>query len=156
MFTARKLLIIGMPQQKTNQITFVGKEYGGAQERFEDIRMEAAFIVANIRPILEQWSEAVAEAKLLVEAIPSQAKLEYLFSPFRRTKQRPVWASKTLHFVRPDVFPILDSNAKKPLWLRNLVNSSVGYRQFCSSFRDFLLANRQPPAPLTLENPRLI
>lgn len=81
-FTARKLLIIGMPQRKTNQITFVGKEYGGAQERFGDIRMEAAFIVADIRPILEQWSEAVAEAKLLVEAIPSQAKLEYLFSPF--------------------------------------------------------------------------
>jgi hypothetical protein len=125
------------------QITFVGKEYGGAQERFGDIRTEAGLIAANIHPILEQWSKAVAEAKPLVEGIPRQATLEYLFSPFRGTKQWPVWASKTLHFLRPDVFPILDSNAKKPLGLRNLVNSSFGYRQFCSTFRDFLLANSE-------------
>jgi hypothetical protein len=58
------------------------------------------------------------------------------------TKQWPVWASKTLHFLRPDVFPILDSNAKKPLGLKNLVNSSRGYHQFCIMFRDVLLANR--------------
>jgi hypothetical protein len=127
----------------TNQITFVGKEYGGAQERFGDIRTEAAFIAANVHTILEQWSKAVAEAKPLVEGVPSQATLEYLFSPFRGTKQWPVWASKTLHFLRPDAFPILDSNAKKPLGLRNLVNSSFGYRRFCSSFRDFLLANTE-------------
>lgn len=127
----------------TNQITFVGKEYGGAQERFGDIRTEAALIAADVHPILEQWSKAVAEANPLVEGIPSQATLEYLFSPFRGTKRWPVWASKTLHFLRPDVFPILDSNAKKPLGLRNLVNSSFGYRQFCSSFRDFLLANTE-------------
>lgn len=126
-----------------NQITFVGKEYGGAQERFGDIRTEAASIAANIHPILEKWSKALAEAKPLVEGIPSQATLDYFFSPFRGTKQWPVWASKTLHFLRPNVFPILDSNAKKALGLRNLVNSSFGYRQFCSSFRDFLLANTE-------------
>lgn len=37
-FTAGKLLVIGMPQRKTNHITFVGKEYGGAQERFGDMK----------------------------------------------------------------------------------------------------------------------
>lgn len=59
------------------------------------------------------------------------------------TKQWPVWASKTLHFLCPDVFPILDSNAKKPLGLNNLVNSSRGYHQFCSIFLDVLLANAE-------------
>jgi len=36
---------------------------------------------------------------------------------------------------------MLDSNAKKPLGLRNLVNSSRNYHNFCSIFRDVLLAN---------------
>jgi hypothetical protein len=48
-----------------------------------------------------------------------------------------------LHFLRPDVFPILDSNAKKPLNLKNLGNSSHAYYRFCSCFRDALLANSE-------------
>ena len=120
---------------------YVGNEYGGAQARFGHIRTEATLIAANLQPVLSRWSKTVADAKRLVEALPSQTTVDLLLSPFRGTKQWPVWASKTLHFLRPDVFPILDSNAKKPLGLKNLVNSSFGYRQFCSTFRGFLLAN---------------
>jgi hypothetical protein len=54
-----------------------------------------------------------------------------------------VWASKTLHFVRPDVFPILDSNANKPLGLGSLANSSRNYQLFSSIFRDVLLGNTE-------------
>jgi hypothetical protein len=79
----------------------------------------------------------------LNEEIPGQAALDFLLAPFVGTKQWPVWASKTLHFLRPDVFPILDSNAKKRLGLRNLVNSSRNYHYFCSIFRDALLANAE-------------
>jgi hypothetical protein len=77
----------------------------------------------------------------LDDQVPDEATLNFLFSPFVGTKQWPVWASKTLHFLRPDVFPILDSNAKKPLGLKNLVNSSGGYHEFSSVFRDVLLRN---------------
>jgi hypothetical protein len=98
-------------------------------------------IASNLRTIFDKWRKVVIEAKPLVQAVPDQATLDFLFSPFVGTKQWPVWASKTLHFLRPDVFPILDSNAKKPLGLKNLANSGRGYRQFCSSFRDVLLAS---------------
>jgi hypothetical protein len=77
----------------------------------------------------------------LVRRMPDQASLDVIFSPFVGARQWPVWASKVLHFLRPDVFPILDSNAKKPLRLENLVNSGRGYQQFCSDFRDVMLGN---------------
>jgi hypothetical protein len=125
------------------QITFVGEEYGAAQERFGSVEKEAVLIASNLRPIFDKWVRVVAEAKPLIQRIPDQATLDFLFSPFVGTKQWPVWASKTLHFLRPDVFPILDSNAKKPLGLKSLVNSSRGYRQFCSIFLDVLLANTE-------------
>jgi hypothetical protein len=124
-----------------DQIAFVGEQYGGAQERFGSIRKEAALIASNIYPILDRWLQIVGHAKPLVQAVPDQTILDFLFSPFVGTKQWPVWASKTLHFLRPEVFPILDSQAKKPLGLKNLANSSRGYRQFCFAFRNILLAN---------------
>jgi len=125
------------------QITFVGEEYGAAQERFGSIGREAVLIVSNLRPIFDKWIEVAGDAKPMTHGIPNQATFDFLFSPFVGTKQWPVWASKTLHFIRPDVFPILDSNAKKALGLKNLVNSSHGYRQFCSIFLDVLLANAE-------------
>ncbi len=127
--------------QLLEQITFVGEQYGGAQERFGSIRKEAALIVSNLRPILDKWLNTVTETKPLIERVPDQATLDFLFSPFVGNKQWPVWASKTLHFLRPDVFPILDSNAKKPLGLEGMVNSSRNYHQFSSIFRDALLGN---------------
>jgi hypothetical protein len=124
-----------------DQIAFVGEQYGGAQERFGSIRNEAALIAANLYPILNRCMKLVTDSRPLIEKIPEQGTLDFLFSPFRGTKQWPVWASKTLHFLRPDVFPILDSNAKKPLDLVNLQNSSHNYYHFVSVFRDVLLAN---------------
>jgi hypothetical protein len=53
-----------------------------------------------------------------------------------------VWASKTLHLLRPDVFPILDSRARKALGL-NLGSSSRDYNGFTSCFRDVLLINSE-------------
>jgi hypothetical protein len=129
--------------QLVDQIAFVGKEYGGAQERFGDIREEAALIATNLHGVLGPWLKALMGTRPLVEEVPNETTLDFLFSPFRGTKQWPVWASKTLHFLRPDAFPILDSNAKKPLRLRNLVNSSRGYHQFSSCFREVLLANSE-------------
>ena len=136
--------------QLVDQITFVGERYGGAQ-RFDDIRKEAELIANNLRPILGQWLKVVMDAKPLADKVPSEATLDFLFRPFKGTKRWPVWASKVLHFLRPDAFPILDSNAKKPLGLKNLVNSS-GYHQFSSCFRDVLLANSEALAAARVED----
>jgi hypothetical protein len=129
------------PSRLPEQISFVGERYGGAQERFGSIRKEAELITQNFGPIADKWLRSVTEAKPLALAIPDRKTVDFFFSPFVGSKQWPVWASKTLHFLRPDVFPILDSNAKKPLGLVNLVNSSRSYHTFCSVFRDVLLAN---------------
>lgn len=140
--------------QLVEQIAFVGQQYGGAQERFGDIRKEAELIAANLSSMLDQWLKVVVDAKPLADERPSEAVLDYLFSPFRGTKQWPVWASKTLHFLRPEVFPILDSNAKKPLGLRNLVNSSRGYHQFSGCFREALLSNTEALAAARIADDR--
>jgi hypothetical protein len=129
-------------EQLIDQIAFVAEQYGGAQERFlpHDVRTEAALIAPNLHHVLAQWLKAVTDAKPLIEEVLDERTLEFLLRPFRATKQWSVWASKTLHFLRPDVFPILDSNAKKPLGLKNLGGSSRDYHRFCSCFRDVLLA----------------
>jgi len=86
------------------QIAFVGEEYGGAQERFGSIRKEAELIASNVSSVLNRWTKAVTEAKPLSQQLSEQSTLDFLFSPFVGTKQWPVWASKTLHFLRPMFF----------------------------------------------------
>lgn len=129
----------------TSQIAFVGEKYGGVQARFlpHDIPTEAALIANNLYPVLGKWSKVVSEAKPLVEEVPDEDTLGFLLSPFTATMKWGVWASKILHFLRPDAFPILDSNAKKPLGLTSLGGSSRDYYRFCSAFRDVLLANSE-------------
>jgi hypothetical protein len=131
------------PGRLVAQIAFVGEEYGGAQERFGSIRKEAEIIASNLRPILDKWQKFVMEAKPLSHEVPNQETLDFIFLPFVGTKHWPVWASKTLHFIRPDVFPILDSNAKKTLGLQHLVNSSRNYQYSCSVFRQAFLENSE-------------
>jgi len=53
-----------------------------------------------------------------------------------------VWASKTLHFLRPDAFPIFDKRAKKALGKKNIASLPADYHWFCCAFRDALVANR--------------
>jgi hypothetical protein len=67
----------------------------------------------------------------------------FLLAPFQGSKRWPVWASKkTLHFLRPDAFPILDSFAKDILSLKHIGGSPQDYHQFCAVFRDTLIENR--------------
>ena len=141
-------------EQLIDQIAFVGKEYGGAQERFlpTGIRTEAALIANNVHRVIGQWLNAVTNAKPLIEEVPDESTLGFVFSPFAATKSWGVWASKTLHFLRPDAFPILDSNAKKVLGLKTLGGSSRDYHHFCSCFRDALLANCESLAAARIED----
>lgn len=129
----------------TDQIAFVGEHYGGVQERFlpHDIPTEAALIASNLHGALGQWVKVAENAKPLIAEVPDERTMAFLLSLFAVTKRWGVWASKTLHFLRPHVFPILDSNAKKPLGLKNLGSSSRDYHRFSSCFRDVLLANSE-------------
>ncbi len=126
-------------------IRFVGEDYGGAQRRFlpHSFREEAALIVAKLRPVLDQWREAVVAARPLAEHVPDEAMLAFLLAPFVGTKRWPVWASKTLHFLRPDAFPILDSRAKKALNMASLGSSPRDYHRYCSAIQDVLVANHE-------------
>jgi len=125
-------------------VRFVGEDYGGAQRRFlpHGYREEAALIVARLVPVLGRWRQLVADAKLLLDAVPDETTVRELFAPFAGTKRWPVWCSKTLHFLRPDAFPILDSLAKNALGLAGLDGTPRNYRRFCEAFRATLLANQ--------------
>ena len=125
-------------------VRFVGEDYGGAQRRFlpHGYREEAALIVANLMPELDEWRDLVNAARDLAAAVTGEGVLDRLFAPFVGTKRWPVWASKTLHFLRPTAFPILDSRAKKALGVPNMGSSPRDYVRFCSAFRDALLANQ--------------
>jgi hypothetical protein len=119
----------------TEQLRFVGEDYGGAQRRFlpHCIRDEAAKIAVKIAPVLPRFAAVVNMTAPLIERVPDE-NLEFLFELFVATKRWGVWASKTLHFLRPASFPVLDSRAARALGAPS--GSSVRhYRAFCCLFR---------------------
>jgi hypothetical protein len=118
------------------QLRFVGQDYGGAQQRFlpHCVREEAAMIAEQIMPVLPQFAAVVNMTAPLTERVPDEDALGLLFEPFAATKRWGVWASKTLHFLRPVSFPILDSGAARALG--EVSGSSVRhYWRFCIRFR---------------------
>jgi hypothetical protein len=127
------------------QLRFIGEDYGGAQPRFlsHSIRDEAALIAAQLAPNLDYFMSVVTTQKSLTDRVPSEDDLTFLFRPFVATKRWGVWASKTLHFLRPVTFPVLDSRAKKALGVASLGGSGREYRRFCSLFRDALIDNAE-------------
>lgn len=138
----------GIPEETDaliDLVRFVGEDFGGAQRRFlpHGYREEAALIVQNLRPLLGPWRSAIGAARPLREVVPTEATFGLLLAPFVGTKRWPVWASKTLHFVRPDAFPILDSRAKIALGMRSLGSSPSEYRRFCMVLLEVLAENRE-------------
>jgi pimeloyl-ACP methyl ester carboxylesterase len=125
------------------QLRFVGDDYGGAQVRFipHSIGEEAALIARRLAPDLGEFSTLVKGLRMLSEAVPRQADLAHLFAPFVATKRWGVWASKTLHFLRPATFPVLDSRAKKALGVASLGSSAVDYHRFCLLLQEALSEN---------------
>jgi hypothetical protein len=127
----------------TEQLRFIGEDYGGAQLRFlpHSIRDEAALIASQLAPVLDHFTAIVTAQSLLTGGVPSETDMIFLFTPFAATKKWGVWACKTLHFLRPATFPVLDSRAKKALGVASLGGSPVEYRRFCTLFRDALANN---------------
>jgi hypothetical protein len=136
----------GLPEDDAaliDSIRFVGEDYGGAQRRFlpHGYCEEAALIVNHLRPIRTRWNSALRSAAPISTSAPDEALLSCLLAPFFGTKKWPVWATKTLHFLRPDAYPVLDSRAKAALGMRSLGSTPRDYRRFCITFRETLLNN---------------
>ena len=131
------------PVSLVDAIRFVGDEYGGAQRRFlpHSYTAEAALIASHLIPVLAEWRAAVAAAVPLREGSISEHTASLLLAPFHGTKRWPVWATKTLHFIRPDAFPILDSRAKIALGMKNLASTARDYARFSDVLRQLLLSN---------------
>jgi hypothetical protein len=144
--TAYQRFRTGMPRERSalvDAVRFVGEDYGGAQRRFlpHDYGEEAALIVDQLYPVLDSWQATVDMARPLAAVLPTADIFAALLAPFHGTKRWPVWASKTLHFLRPDAFPILDSRAKVALGMRNLGSSPREYSRFCAVFRTAMAEN---------------
>jgi hypothetical protein len=138
----------GLPEDEValiELVRFVGENYGGAQRHFlpHSHRDEAALIVAKLRPVLHPWRAAVGAARGLTEAVPSEETLTLLLAPFAGTRRWPVWASKTLHFLRPDAFPMYDSRARKVLGMPTYGSSPRDYHRFCVAVQEALVVNRE-------------
>ena|SRR2546422_551549 len=127
------------------QLRFVGEDYGGAQARFipHGYHDEAALMVTRLAPGRQELSTIVNGLPPLSAAAPNPGVLARLFAPFVVTKRWGVWASKTLHFLRPASFPVLDSRAKKALGVASLGSSAADYHRFCLRFREALSDNVQ-------------
>jgi hypothetical protein len=136
-----------------DQLAFVADQYGGIQRRFlpHDIRAEAKLVADKLTGVQDRWVSQVMESKPFSEAVPSEETLSFLLAPFNCTMQWAVWASKTLHFMRPHVFPILDSKSEKAMGLA-LGRSAYDYYRFCLSFRDVLLRNSESLAAARIED----
>ena len=136
----------GLSQHRANlieQLRFIGEDYGGVHRRFltHSICDEAALIAERIAPVLRGFTAAGSATAPLVERIPDEDALTFLFAPFVTTKRWSVWASKTLHFLRPESFPVLDSRAKRALGAASLGTSVRDYRRFCTFFRCAMIEN---------------
>ena len=105
--------------QLIQQVLFVGEVYGGAQARFlpYGYKTESERITDKLMIDLEGYRSLLAGSRALLETIPSEQSLERLLSPFDTTKQWFVWGTKFLQFLRPDIFPVVDSRVTTLLGL---------------------------------------
>lgn len=127
------------------QLRFVAEDYGGAMGVYldppYDYEGEARRVALRLSPEVEAWNRVALAAEPLTDGAPGLDALRFLLGCFRGSKRWNVWASKALHFVRPDAFPILDSRAKRALGVADTDNSAESYECFCVRVRQTLLSN---------------
>lgn len=124
-------------------LTFVGREYGGAQRRFlpHDWDQESGQLADNVLRDFDRWVDVASSQADLIVAAPTRKAIAVLLDPFRGTKRWPAWASKVLHFAWPRVYPVLDSRARLAVGAKYLSPHDRDYHEFCLLIRSVLLAN---------------
>lgn len=124
-------------------VRFAGEDYGGAQARFLDggYVPESERIARAMHPSFGEYFALARAQPPLTERVPTRETLARLAAPFDASKFWIVWASKFLHFLAPDTFPILDSRAEAALGLRRGSDPVRYYEDFSMRIRDVLVRN---------------
>jgi Family of unknown function (DUF6308) len=80
----------------------------------------------------------------LIDRTPQVNDVDDLTAPFRRDKTSFVWGAKFLHFLKPDVFPLIDHRIETALGRPHRISNSSGYLvAFCDLLRKVVLENLQ-------------
>lgn len=98
-------------------VFFSGRYYGGMHGSSSTLDTECRSIIANLDQKGYLIGKILTKMKVFDQCPPQSGEIQDLFSIFKTHKFWLVWASKFFHLIRPDVFPILDSNAEKALGL---------------------------------------
>jgi hypothetical protein len=103
------------------QIRWIGKDYGGTAFMLALTRLPS--IIANdIYSMRAEYVRKISSSEPLIHHIPDRSVVVSLYRPFIQVLQTPAgkqmknwmtWATKFWHFLNPNVFPIMDSHAKK-------------------------------------------
>ena len=96
------------------QARWVADDYGGVREHIDQTAKQAA---KNIYSERVQYDCIVRSISPLISKVPNTNEIEYLRGKFLKQSGLPqdaiVLAYKFLHFLRPDVFPPVDSHARR-------------------------------------------
>lgn len=126
-----------------DMLAHVGTYYGGAYRPDGDVRTQAEQIAKACAAARKSLIDVLRRQRPLVERLPDVEDVVALMEPFKQEKMWFVWGAKFLHFLRPDVFPIIDRRIETALGHRQRISNSPGYLvAFCKLLRDVLIQNR--------------
>jgi hypothetical protein len=133
-------------ERLTNQVTFIGKEYGGVAA-FPVALTLAPAMARDVFATRSSYDLTVCGVPPLRQAPASRATLQVLYAPFVRElhgkKNWLTWASKFWHFLNADAFPIEDSTVDKFFRLYNLSVSLDKYEQLLKQHAHFSVAHEE-------------
>jgi hypothetical protein len=126
------------------QVRLIGEDYGGVAG-FPKALTLAPDVAAEIHRDRKSYTALITAAPPLMQAHSSVDTVTHLLQPFTRPlygkRNWHVWASKFLHFLNPDAFPILDSRVARffGLWGSN---SAAKYVELLRRFRTFAITHQ--------------
>ena len=121
-------------------VAHIGAFYGGAYRPEGDVRTQAEPIARACAAARKSLMDVLRRQRPLEERVPDVEDVVELMRPFRNEKTWFVWGAKFLHFLRPDVFPIIDRRIERALGHGQRISNSPGYLvAFCRLVRDVML-----------------
>jgi Family of unknown function (DUF6308) len=127
-----------------DMIEHVGAYYGGAYRPDGEVRAQARKIASTITGARSALLAVLRRQVPLIDRTPQVNDVDDLTAPFRRDKTSFVWGAKFLHFLKPDVFPLIDHRIETALGRPHRISNSSGYLvAFCDLLRKVVLENLQ-------------
>jgi hypothetical protein len=127
------------------QVHFIGKDYGGVAGFKSAIKLSGV-IARCIFDDRLYFIENAVKAPRLTESLVAFDVINRLYiafiQEFKGSSKWHVWATKFLHFINPNTFPIQDSRVNKCFKLTSLPNSPRKYYESMQAIRQFLLKHQ--------------